>query len=138
MEDLQIGRISEHVASNIYKVVWDKETFVVDEQATAKLRANERKARLKRGLPYDEFVKKHVKDEPPKDLYYYGSWGEENPEELIATVWDHHGPKRVKGKLEDIPLVVMPNRHVVKIAQLEKRVEELEIKYEGGVKPKLV
>ncbi|WP_163534326.1 hydantoinase B/oxoprolinase family protein [Helicobacter suis] len=138
MEDLQVGRISEHVASEIYKVVWDKETFVVDEHATKQKRENERKARLKRGLPYDEFVKKHVKDEPPKDLYYYGSWGEENPEELMATVWDHHGPKRVKGKLKDIPLVVMPNRHVVKIAQLEKRVEELEIKYEGGIRPKLV
>ncbi|PIE42539.1 MAG: acetone carboxylase subunit alpha [Gammaproteobacteria bacterium] len=126
MEDLQLGRISAHTAENIYKVVWDEESYVVDLQATEQLRDAERKARLKRGIPYAQFMKENVKDEPPEDLYYYGSWGQDNDEELIATVWDHHGPKRVRGKLKELPLITIPNRHVVKIEKLEDRVKELE------------
>lgn len=126
MQDLQIDRISKEVAKKLYKVVWNEETYVVDEQATKELRDEERQNRLKRGIPYEQFIREKVKNEPPENLYYYGSWGQDNDEELFATVWDHHGPKRVKGKLKELPLITMPNRHVVKIGKLEERIKELE------------
>ncbi|WP_227429699.1 hydantoinase B/oxoprolinase family protein [Psychrobacter sp. I-STPA6b] len=126
MDDLQLNRISAHTATNIYKVVWDEETFVVDQEATERLRNEERQARLKRGVPYDEFMKTHVKDEPPEDLFYYGSWGQDDDEELYATIWENNKPKRVHGKLNELPLVTVPNRHVLRIEELEARVRELE------------
>lgn len=128
MEDLRLGRISDHVAENIYKVVWNPESYVVDEAATQQLRDDERAARLKRGRPYAEFVEDFVTSEPSEDLLYYGSWGDDT-DELTATYWGPQGKERVTGKLEDIPLINVPNRHVLKIERLEKRIEELETKY---------
>ncbi|RKZ72105.1 MAG: acetone carboxylase subunit alpha, partial [Gammaproteobacteria bacterium] len=37
-------------------------------------RAEYREQRKKQGVPYAEFVKKHVKSEPPEDIPFYGSW----------------------------------------------------------------
>jgi N-methylhydantoinase B/oxoprolinase/acetone carboxylase alpha subunit len=129
MKDLQLDRISPQVAHNIYRVAWDAETFVVDVEGTEELRAAERKARLTRGKPYAEFVAEFVTDEPAEDLYYYGSWGQENDDQLLATVWNHQGPQRVRGTLDEMPIINMPNRHVVKIAKLEERIKELEQKH---------
>lgn len=126
MDDLQLNRISAHTATATYKVVWNEETFVVDVEATNRLRDEERQARLKRGVPYAEFVKTHVKEAPPEDLFYYGSWGQDNDEELFATVWESNVPKRVQGKLDELPIITIPNRHVLKIEELEARVNQLE------------
>lgn len=126
MSDLQIGRISAQVARDIYRVAWDEESLVVDSENTQKLRDAERAARLKRGKPYKEFCREFVKDAPPEGLSYYGSWGQDNDSEVFATVWDTKGSKRVKGKLSEIPIVHVPNRHVLKIAKLEKELTELE------------
>ncbi|WP_290183427.1 hydantoinase B/oxoprolinase family protein [Corynebacterium auriscanis] len=128
MKDIKHGRISEWVASNIYHVEWNRETLVVDTERTEQLRKEERQARLNRGKPYTEFVKEFVTEEPAEDLLYFGSWGDET-DEVTATVWDAQGPKRVKGKLGEIPLIYVPNRHVLKIEKLEERIQELESKY---------
>ncbi|MDN6438322.1 MAG: hydantoinase B/oxoprolinase family protein [Corynebacterium nuruki] len=126
MEDLQNGRISDQVARDIYRVVWDADTLVVDKDATQAVRDGERRDRLSRGKPYKEFVEEFTTDEPPENLHYFGSWGQDNDEHLFATVWNHAGPERVSGKLADLPLINVPNRHVLKIGVLEKRVRELE------------
>ncbi len=134
VKDLQLNRISDHVAREIYRVAWNPETFVVDEEGTRALRTGERKARLGRGKPYAEFVKEFVQEEPAQDLFYYGSWGGENDSELLATVWGHQGPRRVRGSIDEMPLINVPNRHVVKIAKLEDRIRELEEKHGESVK----
>ena len=127
--DLELDRISAHVATNIYGVVWEPDTFVVHEQATTLLRAQMRQDRINRGKPYREFVAEFVQEEPPKGLLYYGSWGQDNNEELLATHWGGIEPERVKGKIGDLPLIMVPDRRVLKISRLEARVRELEQKY---------
>ena len=77
VEDLQLDRISEQVARDIYRISWNPETFVVDVEQTEQLRADERRARIKRSKPYAEFVKEFVTEEPPTDVPYFGSWGQE-------------------------------------------------------------
>ena len=127
--DLQLDRISAQVATDIYGIVWTPETYVVDEEATIALRAQTRKDRIARGKPFHEFVEEFVKTEPPKELLYYGSWGQDDDEELIATHWGGLEPERVKGKLSELPLIMVPDRRVLKIGLLEQRVLELEQKY---------
>lgn len=69
MEDLQLDRISAQVAHDIYRVAWNPDTYVVDAEATSKLRASERQERLRRGgKPYAEFVAEFVTEEPPAEL----------------------------------------------------------------------
>lgn len=129
VEDLKLDRISPQVATDLYAVVWEPETFVVNKEATEQARAKARQDRLKRGKPYKEFVKEFVTEEPPADLLYYGSWGQDNDEEVFATHWGGQEPQRVKGKLSEIPLVMIPDRRVLKIERLNRRIQELEEKY---------
>ena len=127
--DLELDRISAHTASTMYGVVWEPGTYVVHEDQTVALRAQMRQDRINRGTPYKEFVKNFVKEEPPADLLYFGSWGQDDDENLIATHWGGLEPERVNGKLEDLPLIMVPDRRVLKISKLEARVRELEEKY---------
>ena len=55
VQDLVDGIISEWSLRNIYKVGYDAETLKVDREETAKLRAEERQARLARGKPWAKF-----------------------------------------------------------------------------------
>ena len=127
-KDLELGRISPKVATSIYGVVWDPETFVVDQEATTQLRHDSRQARIARGKPYKEFLEGYVKAEPPKDLLYYGSWGDDT-EELTATHFTNNGPERVKATIDKLPLIMLPDRREVKISALEDRIRELELKH---------
>ena len=63
MADLQLARISDKVAGELYGVVYEPDTFVVREEDTTALRAQMRQDRLKRGKPYKEFVAEFVKPE---------------------------------------------------------------------------
>ncbi|MFC1979566.1 hydantoinase B/oxoprolinase family protein [Chloroflexota bacterium] len=75
MQDLRNQIISHWTAKNVFKVAYDHEKMQVDYEGTQKLRDEERKARLKRGKPYDEFEKDWQKRKPPKEvLKFYGSW----------------------------------------------------------------
>jgi acetone carboxylase alpha subunit len=125
MSDLELDRISNKVAGELYGVVYQPETFVVDQDRTVALRTQMRQDRLKRGKPYKEFVAEFVTPEPPKDLLYFGSWGDDT-DELVATHWGKSEPERVTGLLEDLPLIMIPDRRVLKIEELNKRVRELE------------
>lgn len=126
--DLELDRVSGKVARELFGVVCDPQTFVVDRQATEQLRTDHRAARISRGKPYAEFVEDFVTPEPPADLLYYGSWGD-NTEELTATVFSVTGPVRVKGRIGELPPVMLPDRRDLKVTELVARVHELEDKY---------
>jgi len=128
VKDAELNRISPQVARDIFGVVYDEQTFRLDAAATAQARADARAARLERGRPYAEFVEEWVTDEPPADLLYYGSWGDDT-DELTATLFEIDGPRRVKAPLEELPIIMIPDRRELKITKLEDRVAELEAKY---------
>jgi len=72
--DIEESLISSDWAKKLYKVAFNDETLAIDEAATKKLRDEYREQRKKQGIPYAEFVKKYVKDTPPDDIPFYGSW----------------------------------------------------------------
>jgi acetone carboxylase, alpha subunit len=135
VKDVELNRITDHVAREIFAVAYDPTTFVLDVEGTTELRAQARKARLARGKPYAEFVKEFVTPEPPKDLLYYGSWGDDT-ENLTATVFDIDGPKRVTAPVGKMPIIMLPDRRDLKVAELEARVRELEEKHGEDVRRK--
>ena len=106
----------------------DPDTLVIDGDATDRTRARLRQDRLTRGRPYSEFVKEFVKPEPPKDLLYYGSWGDET-DKLTATYFTVNGPQRIEATVADMPIIMMPDARDLKVAALEERVRELEDKH---------
>jgi len=128
VRDVELGRISAKVAGDIFAVAYDADTFRLDAERTAELRTQVRKARLERGRPYQEFVESWVTEEPPADLRYYGSWGDDT-DELTATVFEIDGPRRIKATIDEMPMIMIPDRREVKIAELEARVAELETKH---------
>jgi acetone carboxylase, alpha subunit len=113
MKDLAEDLMSHENARDIYKVVYDEKTLVVDEAATKKLRDDYRKERIKRAKPFDQFCKEWVTPEPPTNLPYFGSW--ENNKEIYATTMG----QRVKMPADQLQGAFMLNPKDVRIAQLE-------------------
>ena len=74
MRDLREQLITDWVAENIYRVVYDREEQSVDLAGTEAARAAERAARAARGKPYDEFIGEWRRDEPPEGVPFLGSW----------------------------------------------------------------
>lgn len=118
MRDYEEDLISPDVAWRIYRVVFDPQTRIVDEAATAEARDAVRKERLAGAMSYDAFCARHVTSEPPADLPYYGSWGD--PETIYGGSPDRCFP----AGHANAP-VVMPNPMQVKIEALEKQIAEL-------------
>jgi N-methylhydantoinase B/oxoprolinase/acetone carboxylase alpha subunit len=83
VKDLREQLLTDFVADRVYHVVYDDE-LVVDPEATATARDAERKSRLERGKPYDEFVAQWRRDEPPEGVPYLGSWSWDEPAEAPA------------------------------------------------------
>ena len=127
VRDVELNRISDKVAREIFAVAYDPKSFVLNVDGTKELRSQTRKARLERGKPYAEFVREFVTPEPPKELQYYGSWGDAT-DELSATVFDIDGPKRVTAPVSQMPIIMLPDRRDLKVAKLEARLRELEEK----------
>lgn len=120
MKDLAEDLMSHDNARDIYKVVYDEKTLIVDEAATAALRADYRRQRIARGKPYDEFVKTWTTAEPPKHLPYFGSWND------VKTI---HAQNPAIGMYTTMPAdqlqgVFMPNPKDLYIAQLEARLAD--------------
>jgi len=99
-------------------VVYDPETLVLDREATEKARNEERQARLRRGVPYKQFVREWVTEEPPAHLPWYGCWGDPN---VIYA-----GSNQVKMPADQIQSVYLPDPKDVRIAELEARLKKLE------------
>ncbi|MDT3700026.1 MAG: hydantoinase B/oxoprolinase family protein [Thermincola sp.] len=75
IKDVRDGITSHWVAQNIYKVVYDPETLRVDEEMTAKARADERAARMNRGMSYSDFMNNWSVKKPPEEILgSYGNW----------------------------------------------------------------
>ncbi len=75
LEGLIERSVSEWAASTLYRVAHDPESGKVDEEETARLRDEERRARLERGRPWDEFIAEWSQHKPPEEiLKWFGSW----------------------------------------------------------------
>ena len=129
MKDIEENLISHETARDIFKVEFNPITLLVDEAATKAARDAERRSRLARGKPFDDFVAEFVTPEPPEHLPYYGSW--DDPKVIYGT----SSGKRIKMPADDIQSMFMPNPKDVKISALEKQVAELQTRLadcEGG------
>ncbi len=126
MKDLREDLISDDSAQTIYHVVYDPPTRRVDLAATELERKAERSRRKARGKPYLEFVKNWVKPEPPMDIPYYGSWGDD------SVIYSGHGATRQKMSGDNVQPVWIQDPREVRIAELEARVAELEARGTTG------
>ena len=122
MKDLEESLISDATAREIYFVAYDPKTRVVDVEETERLRDTEREARLRRGVPYDEFVAKWVRPEPPADLPFMGCWND--PQEIYGIM----AGQRVKMDADKLQSQFMLNPKDVRIAELEAEVARLKAK----------
>lgn len=120
MKDVTEDLISHETAWDMYRVVYDRASHVVDVAATAEARTAERKARMARGKPFDEFCKQWVQPEPPVHLPYFGSWSD--PTRIHAN----HSGQRITMDADKLVGVFMPNPKDVRIAQLEQQLAGLQ------------
>jgi hypothetical protein len=124
--DIEEGLITADWAKKLYKVEFNDETLVVDMEATEKLRAAYRDQRKKQGVPYAEFVKKHVKDTPPENIPFYGSWNNELDYVYAGSINDKRDAKNPG------PIYVTHPKDV-RIAELEA--ELAEVRKQAGLPP---
>ena len=125
MKDIEEDLISHETARDIYKIVFDERTLIVDEAATAALRDAECKARIARGTPFDAFVAEWSTTEPPESLPFYGSW--DDPKVIYGT----HSGKRVKMDADNIESMFMPNPKDVRIDALEGELKSVRAELEA-------
>jgi N-methylhydantoinase B/oxoprolinase/acetone carboxylase alpha subunit len=79
--------ISPGVARNVYGVVFDNEHLLVDTAATEEARAQLRRDRSLRALPFKEFEKKWLEKRPPADaLEYFGEWPSAAPNRRVIRI----------------------------------------------------
>lgn len=114
VKDIEEGLMSAEVAARLYKVVFDPATLAIDFDATEQARADERKARIARSVPYAEFVKGWNQPKPPAHLPYFGCWGDD-----IETLYMGSPDKTRRGDEPKPNYMVHPKD--VRIAELEAR-----------------
>jgi N-methylhydantoinase B/oxoprolinase/acetone carboxylase alpha subunit len=130
MKDLQEDLMSHENAHDIYKVVYDETALIVDEAATKKLRDDERRNRIKRGKPFDQFCKEWVTPEPPSHFMYFGSW--DDPKTIYATTMG----QRVTMPSDQLQGAFMINPKDLRIGALEGEVAALKKQLDGCMKTK--
>ena len=118
IRDIEEGLLSPQVAARLYKVVFDADTLAIDFDATVRARAQERRARIARSIPYDEFVKEWSQPKPPAHLHYFGCWGDD------ASVLYVGGPASTRDANTPQPNY-MPHPKDVRIAELEAKLARL-------------
>ena len=75
LRGLAEGSISAWSVDAIYRVAYDPESGKVDEEETRRRRDEERRARLERGRPWDEFIGGWSAKRPSEEiLTWFGSW----------------------------------------------------------------
>jgi acetone carboxylase alpha subunit len=124
IQDIEESLITADWAKKLYKVVFNEDTLAIDQKATAQLRDEYREQRKKQGLPYDKFVKKYVKDTPPKDIPFFGSWNGENDMVYCGT--------NEKRDAKNPGPIYMTNPKDVSIANLE--IELAQVRSQAGIK----
>lgn len=84
LDDIKNNLISTWTAENVYNVVFYDEYRRVDPERTEELRQEERKARLERGKPWDEFMTEWSQMKPPEEiLEWFGAWPDGTPTKPI-------------------------------------------------------
>jgi acetone carboxylase alpha subunit len=119
MKDLEEDLMSHENAREIYQIVYDERTLVVNEEATRKARESYRRERIRRARPFDEFCRDWVTREPPAQLPYCGSWGD------LTAIYATSAGQRIIMRAEALQGVFMPNPKDVRIAELEAEVARL-------------
>jgi N-methylhydantoinase B/oxoprolinase/acetone carboxylase alpha subunit len=122
--DLDQELISDWTAQEIYRVVYDAQTRIVDAGATVKARDAARKQRMKQGVPFAEFVKGWSTETPPAALPFFGSWNDRNV--LYA------GSASTPMPANAVTPVMMADPKDVRIAALEAKLEALQPKASAG------
>ncbi len=85
IQDLKDKIVSDWSAENIYKVVYDIESRRLDEAATAEARDAERRARLARGVSFEDFEAQWLANPIDESLLkFYGTWPDA---EMVAPVF---------------------------------------------------
>jgi N-methylhydantoinase B/oxoprolinase/acetone carboxylase alpha subunit len=120
MKDLAEDLMSHENARDIYQVVYDERTLIVDVEATRRRREDYRAARIRRGKPFDEFCRDWVTAEPPADVPYLGCW--DDPTKIYAS----SAGRRVLMDADKLQGVFMLNPKDVRIAELEAQVAQLQ------------
>jgi acetophenone carboxylase len=86
-EDVRADRISDWTAREVFAVVYDPETLIVDEAATDELRRSHRARRLQNARPYAEFIADWVERRPPEQvLKYFGEWPSGAPNRAVVRI----------------------------------------------------
>lgn len=85
--DLRADLVSDWTAREVFAVVYDPETLLVDEAATARLRDEHRARRLANARPYGEFIKEWEQRQPPEAvLKYFGEWPSARPNRVVVRI----------------------------------------------------
>jgi acetophenone carboxylase len=87
LADVLRSAISADVARDVYQVVFDADTLLLDREATRQARDAERRQRARRGRPYAEFVADWQTRRPPEEiLTYYGEWPSAAPNREVVRI----------------------------------------------------
>ena len=121
MKDIEEGIASLETARDLYKVVFDAHSLVVDQAATDSARAKEREDRLSRGLDWDEFIERHVTAEPPAHVPFFGAWN--GSEELYAGQFGKFLPGQVPPLMFQDPVEVENAKLKAEIVELRSQVK---------------
>ena len=90
-KDLRDNMITQRVAEKVYAVAMRRDGSI-DPAATARTRAARRRARLKRGKPFDAFMARWSKLRPAADIIeYYGAWPEPRVPGYAKSFWGLYG-----------------------------------------------
>jgi acetophenone carboxylase len=75
MKDVRESAISHRTAREVFRCVYREDNLVVDEAATQRAREAERRDRIARARPYDEWEAGWLQQRPPDEILgFYGSW----------------------------------------------------------------
>ena len=87
VQDVRADRISAWTAREVFGVLYDTESLIVDEDATRDARQAHRARRLERGRPYAEFIADWERRLPPDDaLKYFGEWPSGAPNRDVVRI----------------------------------------------------
>ena len=85
--DLRADLISDWTAREVFAVVYDPETMLVDMEATDLLRGEHRRRRLANARPYSEFIAEWEERRPPEAvLKYFGEWPSGAPNRTVVRI----------------------------------------------------
>jgi acetone carboxylase alpha subunit len=121
MQDIEDAILTPAMAREVYAVVFDEHTRLVDEAATAARRAELRQARIARGRPFDEFCAAWVKPAPDPALPFFGAWGD-NAGPILANA---PGAAPIVMAPDAVQGVMLGNPKDRRIAELEAEVATL-------------